>query len=58
VWTSNDTGPHTDMAMPVNWVKANVPSDERRVEIVDSFQVFIDVAAEVLPSAGSNNTTV
>ena len=47
-WTSNDAGSHGDVSMPVYRVKTNKTSDERRVEIVNSLQLLVNVTSELL----------
>ena len=48
VWTPDDAGSHADMSMPVHRMKANVAGDERRVQVVKTFNVFVHVAAKIL----------
>jgi len=48
IWTAKQSGSHADMSVPVNRMKANEASDKRRVEIVNSFDVFIHVATKIL----------
>ena len=45
---ANETGTHADMMKPLDWMESNVSSDERRVEEVITFQVFVDIANKFL----------
>ena len=48
VWTAKQAGPHADVSVPVNGMKADESCNERRIEIVNSFNVFIHVASKIL----------
>ena len=48
VWAANEAGSHADVSEPLDRMETNVSRDERRIEVVDSFDVLVDVATELL----------
>ena len=55
---ADDRGSHADVSVPAERVKADVASDERRVEVVNTLQILVNVATELLhttsPAVNSN----
>ena len=48
VRTSDQTRSHADFLVPVDRMETHVASDERFVQVVDTLQIFVNVASEFL----------
>ena len=48
VWTAEQPGSHADVSVPVDGMEPDESRDERRVEIVRAFEVFVHVPAKIL----------
>jgi len=47
-WTADKSGSHADVLMPLDRMKANVPGNERRTEVVIACRVAVRVSSEFL----------
>jgi len=47
-WTADEAGSHADAFVPLDRVKANVPGDERRTEVVIARTVTVYISSELL----------
>ena len=47
-WTSDESCSHADMIVPIHRMESDKTGDKRRVEIMNAFDVLVDVATKVL----------
>jgi hypothetical protein len=48
MWTAQETGPHADLAVPLQRMESNEPRHEGRVDVVNTDSIFVIVASEKL----------